>query len=274
MTSFAVSRDGTRIAYVDSATAGPAVLAVHGFPDNHTVWDGVVAALADRFRVVTYDVRGTGASDKPRERAAYRQDRLTDDLVAVVDEVGAPVHLLGHDWGSVQCWPALTDGRLAGRVLTFTSISGPSLDHAAAWLRRAHRQPLPAVMQLRRSWYTIAFQLPALPELALRTAAGERAFAAKGATWARRGSPELINGLQLYRANMFGRLARPAPPRVDLPVQVLAPRDDPTVTVALATGAPRPYVTRLTTEVIDGGHWVIADDPQSVARRVAAFAAG
>ena len=273
MTSFVTSADGTRLATFSAGTAGPIVVAVHGFPDNHTVWDGVVAALRGSHRVVTYDVRGTGASDKPHERVAYRQQHLTDDLVAVVDHAGGPVHLLGHDWGSVQCWPALTDPRLAGRVLTFTSISGPSLDHAAAWLRRGHRHPRAAADQLRCSWYTMAFQLPALPELILRSGAGQRALAAKGMRRPPRGSAEVINGLQLYRANMFGSLARPAPPRVQVPVQVLAPRDDPTVTVALATEAPRSYATRLTTEVVDGGHWVIVDDPRQIAERVAAFTA-
>ncbi|EUA34410.1 alpha/beta hydrolase family protein [Mycobacterium xenopi 3993] len=36
----------------------PTILAVHGYPDNHHVWDGVAAELADRYNVVTYDVRG------------------------------------------------------------------------------------------------------------------------------------------------------------------------------------------------------------------------
>lgn len=273
MTTFVTSADGTRIATFSTGTARPAVVAVHGFPDNHTVWDGMVEALSRQFRVVSYDVRGTGASDKPRERAAYRQQHLTDDLVAIIDDVGEPVHLLGHDWGSIQCWPALPDPRLAGRILTFTSISGPSLDHAAAWLRDGRRHPRAAARQLRHSWYTMAFQVPALPELIFRSRVGERALAAKAASRPRRAAPEVLNGIQLYRANMFGSLARPAPPRVEVPVQVIAPRDDPFVTVELATEAPRPYVPRLTTAVVDGGHWVIAQDPRAIAERVASFAA-
>ena len=273
MTSFVTSADRIRIATFPTGTAGPTVVAVHGFPDNHAVWDVLAAELSGSHRVVTYDVRGTGASDKPRERSAYRQPHLTDDLVAVVEEADEPVHLLGHDWGSIQCWPALTDPRLAGRILTFTSISGPSLEHAAAWLRQGHRHPRAAARQLRRSWYTMAFQVPALPELVFRSRLGERALAAKAAGRPRRDAPEVLNGIQLYRANMFGSLAHPAPPPVGLPVQVIAPRDDPFVTVELATEAPRPYVPRLTTEVVEGGHWVIAQDPRAIADRVAAFAA-
>ena len=223
------SADGTRLAVHRAGTEGPALVAVHGFPDNHTVWDGVVAELAGAFRVATYDVRGTGASDKPRQRAAYRQERLTDDLAAVVEAVcpdSEPVHLLGHDWGSVQVWPALTDPRLAGRVASFTSISGPSLDHAAAWLRRGHRHSRAAARQLAHSWYTLAFQLPVLPEAVFGSDAGVRGLARAGVPHPRRGAPEVRNGIQLYRANMVGRLARPTPRQIDVPVQVLAPRDD------------------------------------------------
>ncbi len=51
---------------------GPVLVALHGFPDNHPVWDGVAAELGDEFRFVTYDVRGAGESDKPTATSAYR----------------------------------------------------------------------------------------------------------------------------------------------------------------------------------------------------------
>ena len=87
------SADGTRIAVQDSGAPrpdAPMLVAVHGYPDNHTVWDALVAELADRYRVVTYDVRGTGDSDKPGPRSAYRVDRLTEDLRAVLDACPPP----------------------------------------------------------------------------------------------------------------------------------------------------------------------------------------
>ena len=47
---FVTSADGTRIAVHESGNpGGPVLVAVHGYPDNHTVWDGVVAQLAGRF---------------------------------------------------------------------------------------------------------------------------------------------------------------------------------------------------------------------------------
>ncbi|MEK6443112.1 hypothetical protein [Pseudonocardia sp. T1-2H] len=58
--------DGLRLAVQVSGPEGaPVVVAVHGYPDDHTVWDGVVGELVATHRVATYDVRGAGASDVP-----------------------------------------------------------------------------------------------------------------------------------------------------------------------------------------------------------------
>jgi NAD(P)-dependent dehydrogenase (short-subunit alcohol dehydrogenase family)/pimeloyl-ACP methyl ester carboxylesterase len=281
------STDGVQLAVYETGpadgTEAPVVVAVHGYPDNHTVWDGVVAELSDRFRVVTYDVRGTGESSKPAQRAAYRMPNLVDDLGAVLDAVSpdAPVHLLAHDWGSIQAWAAVTDEHLADRIATFTSISGPSLDHAAAWLRAGYRHPRAALRQLLDSCYIFAFQLPRAPEALLRSGRLDRLLAAGEALHRsalsrhgrpQRGEAEKLNGLQLYRANMLPRLTRPQPRPTRIPVQVLAPRGDLFVSVPLQTQAPVPYAARLTTKVIAGGHWVIVDRPDVIARHVAEFA--
>ncbi|MGH8959708.1 MAG: alpha/beta fold hydrolase [Jatrophihabitantaceae bacterium] len=266
------STDGVRLAVYESGDPGATtVLAVHGYPDNHTVWDGVSELLAERFHVVTYDVRGTGQSDQPAPQRAYRMDRLVDDLGAVLDAVSpdAPVHLLAHDWGSVQCWPALTDERFAGRIASFTSISGPSLDHAAAWLRRAHRHPRAAARQLLDSYYIALFQLPVLPEAIMRSRRVERLLAAAGRVGS--SAADRTNGLKLYRANMLPRLGRPRPERIDVPVQVLAPSRDAFVSPRMQLEAPAPYVADLTARRISGRHWVLAERPDVIARCTAEF---
>ncbi len=45
-------------------------------------------------------------------------------------------HLAAHDWGSIQSWEAVTDPDLKGRILSYSTISGPCLDHAAFWMRK------------------------------------------------------------------------------------------------------------------------------------------
>jgi len=278
------SSDGVTLAVAESGSPdAPTVVAIHGYPDNRHVWDGVVDQLADRFHVVTYDVRGCGDSDKPGARGAYRMTLLTDDLLAVLDAVSPrePVHLLAHDWGSIQAWPALSDPRFAGRIASYTSISGPSLDHAGAWLRAAHRHPVASLRQLAHSGYIGLFQLPGLPETIVRSGALDRAIALSArSTHSRlaarpasvRTDADRVNGLSLYRANMLPRLASPKPVRVDVPVQVIVADKDAFVTPALAAQAPAPWVDDLTVRTVSGGHWVVSERPDVIARLTAEFA--
>ena len=274
------SADGTRLAVQESGDPGATtVVAVHGYPDHHTVWDGVVAILAERFHVVTYDVRGAGDSDKPTQRSAYLMDRLVEDLSAVVDAVSPdePVHLLAHDWGSIQTWPSLTAAGREGRYASYTSISGPSLDHAGAWVRGARHHPGAAVRQLLDSYYIGVFHVPGLAERLWRSGALDRLLTLTGkvgrgdsahAAVPDRTDADKVNGLELYRANIGSRVARPAPEPVDVPVQVLAPTHDVYVSAALQLQAPAPWVRRLHTRSIHGGHWVVSDRPDVVARCV------
>ena len=277
------SADGVTLAVYEAGNPdAPTVVAIHGYPDNHAVWDGVVQLLADTFHVVTYDVRGTGASDKPASRDAYRYEHLIDDLAAVLDAASPdrPVHLLGHDWGSIQTWPALSDERLAGRVATFTSISGPSLDYSGAWLRQVHKHPRASLRQLARSQYIAFFQLPALPEFAARhglldrasdlAGRGTRSSAAVGAR-PPRSDADRVNGLFLYRANMLASMSRPGLVPTSVPVQLIVPLKDAFVTPELAVGAATPWVEDLTVRRIAGGHWVVSERPDVIARLTTEF---
>jgi NAD(P)-dependent dehydrogenase (short-subunit alcohol dehydrogenase family)/pimeloyl-ACP methyl ester carboxylesterase len=276
------SGDGVRIAvYEQGDQHCPLVICVHGFPDNHAVWDGVVAQLAPRYRVVTYDVRGAGASDKPTDRAAYRLDRLELDFTAVLDAVGPrrPAHLIAHDWGSIQSWHFVTSDDLRGRIASFTSISGPDLDHAGHWFRSRVRPNPRALGQLARqlgsSYYIVLFQLPVLPERILASNFAERMLASSAAvgrsaravetndTWSK---TDRTIGIQLYRANMLGRRGAPARRTTDIPVQVIAPTADIFVGAALQHAAPRPFASDLRTRTISGGHWVVSARPDVVAR--------
>ena len=59
------STDGVRLAVQEHGDRrNPTLVAIHGYPDNHTIWDGLVPLLTGRFHVVTYDVRGAGDSER------------------------------------------------------------------------------------------------------------------------------------------------------------------------------------------------------------------
>ena len=64
---------------------GPTLVLVHGWPDSHVLWDGVVPLLADRFRIIRYDNRGVGKSSVPKPVSAYTMARFADDFAAVID---------------------------------------------------------------------------------------------------------------------------------------------------------------------------------------------
>lgn len=264
---------------------GPTVVLVHGYPDTHIVWDRVVTELVATHHCVVYDVRGAGASGVPADRAGYLLARLRDDLTAVVDAVepSGPVHLVGHDWGSIQGWDAVVRASwkpaLPGRIATYTSISGPCLEHVSAWTHAAWRggwtRKREALGQLRLSWYVFAFQLPLLPELVLRRInrklirtrqTGTHHFA-----WS---LPEdAAHGVNLYRANILTRRPPvPGGPYTDIPVQLIVPRRDAYVTPVLYRDLHR-FVSDLTRVDIDAGHWAPHSHAGQVARLIANFTA-
>ncbi|RNL81337.1 alpha/beta fold hydrolase [Nocardioides marmorisolisilvae] len=272
-TSFVTTTDGLRLAVHEFGRPdAPTIVAVHGFPDSHHVWDGIAAELGDRFRVIAYDVRGAGESDKPRGRKAYHQDQLTADLLAVLDAVSPsePVHLLAHDWGSMQSWDAVSTPDLAPRFASFTSISGPSLAYASRWLRgRGHLGA--SVRQVLTSTYMAVFQLPVLPELAARAGVIRRGAEKVGGYDPHRGLAETSNGVNIYRANVLRQLFSDEPRRTLVPTLVLVPREDAFSSPPVASNAPVGWVDDLTVREVDGGHWVVVRDPATIAAEVAAF---
>jgi len=257
----------------------PTIVLVHGYPDTHAVWDRLVEQLADDFRCVRYDVRGAGASSRPGATSAYRLNELQADLEAVIDWASpeAPVHVIGHDWGSIQSWEAVTDPRLAHRISSFTSISGPCLDHVGHWLRdQWHNDRTSLKKQMRRSWYIGLFHLPLLPTLAWHTLLARRwpqtVARMEGQTLPV--NPTLAqdgaNGIKLYRANVFARLRRPRERIAQVPVQIITPMRDAFVAPGFARGLER-WVADLTVTPIDAAHWAVLTHPQAMAKHCADF---
>lgn len=273
-----VRGDGVDLAVFERGQ-GPTVLLVHGFPDTHAVWNAVAERLATRFRVVAYDVRGAGASSRPAGRDAYRFEHLVADMRAVLDAVspGAPVHLAGHDWGSIQSWEAVSS--MPERFTSFTSISGPCLDHVAHWMQAGLRRPAgvrAVARQLVHSWYIAAFQLPVLPELVWRHGLARRwgGLLERNEGVLEHGHPaptlaeDAAAGVNLYRANMLGRRRTPGDRRTNVPTQVVVATGDTFVTPGLAAEAARPFADRLQVRPVRAPHWVPLTQPGEIARLI------
>lgn len=113
--------DGLRIAvYEGGNPEGPEILFIHGFSQCAGCWQDVFAspALADRFRLAAFDIRGHGASDKPLDPAFYRDDGLfAAEIKAVMEALGLkrPV-LVGWSYA----------GRLVSDYVTAFGMSGIS----------------------------------------------------------------------------------------------------------------------------------------------------
>ncbi|MFI1826584.1 SDR family oxidoreductase [Streptomyces sp. NPDC020412] len=267
----------------------PTVVLVHGYPDSKEVWSEVARRLVEDhgFHVVLYDVRGHGRSSAPKPlRGGFTLEKLTDDFLAVVDEVSPdrPVHLVGHDWGSVQSWEFVTVRRTEGRIASFTSISGPSLDHFGQWIKKRMRRPTPRrVGQLlgqgAKSWYVYALHTPALPELLWRGPLGrtwpkvlERMEKPPTAGYPTASLPDdAAHGAWLYRDNIRARLLRPrSDAYAHVPVQLITPTGDaflsPRLYDELGEWAPR-----LTRRSLPGRHWVPRSRPDRLAAWVADF---
>ncbi|MDQ1739223.1 MAG: hypothetical protein QOE53_875 [Pseudonocardiales bacterium] len=271
-TSWVTATDGVKLAVYEAGDpAAATIVAVHGYPDNASVWDGVIELLQKRFHVVSYDVRGAGQSDAPDDRAGYRLDQLEADFTSVIEAVSPdrPVHLLAQDRGSIQGWHCVTSARLQDRIASFTSISGPGLAQAARWLRSklrpSARDLVTLARQLGHSYYLLVFQLPGLPELGWRSGVFDRLLGRRSPT-DDRGLADKINGLELYRANRRPRRSPAALARTDIPIQVLAPTADPFVGLPLQTEAPVPYTSNLRIHSVAGGHWIMQRHPEVVAQ--------
>ncbi|MFP3989305.1 SDR family oxidoreductase [Streptomyces sp. E11-3] len=268
-------------------TAQPTVLLVHGYPDSKEVWSEVAQQLAEHFHVVLYDVRGHGRSTAPTPlRGGFTLEKLTDDFLAVADAVSPdrPVHLVGHDWGSVQSWEFVTVRRTEGRIASFTSMSGPSLDHFGHWIKKRMARPTPRrVGQLlgqgAKSWYVYLLHTPVLPELAWRGPLGsrwpkilQRVEKVPAGDYPTSSLPsDAAHGAWLYRDNIRARLRRPrADAYAHAPVQLITPTGDmflsPKLYEELELWAPQ-----LTRRVLPAKHWVPRTRPDQLAAWITDF---
>lgn len=136
--------DGVRLSYdVHGSADGrvPLILS-HGFSATSGMWDPNVADLATDRRVITWDMRGHGRSDAPRDPAAYTPEIFADDLAAVLDAADAPAAVLGGM--SLGGYVSLTfaarhPDRVRGLLLVDTGPGFRNPDARARWNERAER---------------------------------------------------------------------------------------------------------------------------------------
>ncbi|MDR7184404.1 pimeloyl-ACP methyl ester carboxylesterase [Microbacterium trichothecenolyticum] len=126
----AVTDDGASIAW-SAMGSGDAVVLVPGQAVTSGSWDGVVADLADRFRVITFDQRGIGVStegsDPPETTRGFARD-----VARVLESAGATRgHVVGHSMGGrVAQWLAIDRPDVVGALVLIATTGGDAAGFA------------------------------------------------------------------------------------------------------------------------------------------------
>ncbi|HNP71422.1 MAG TPA: alpha/beta hydrolase [Kouleothrix sp.] len=159
-----VSVNRIRMHYA-AAGHGPELLVMlHGFPECWWSWRHQLALfrdtpeLAARYTAVAPDLRGYNETDRPTW--GYELDVLVQDVVELIRALGhRRATIVGHDWGGNIAWSlAIARPELVVRLAAL------NIPHPALFARAITSN----WRQLLRSWYILFFQLPLLPELAIR----------------------------------------------------------------------------------------------------------
>jgi pimeloyl-ACP methyl ester carboxylesterase len=249
---------------------GTPIVLLHGFPQRATCWSQVAERLHTAgMRTYALDQRGYSPGARPSSRFAYKTSDLVDDAKALMDEIGQPVHLSGHDWGAVVGWGIAA--RYPDLLRSYTAIS---VAHPAAFMKSMYTST-----QALKSYYMLLFQLPWLPEKLLSKPGGFGEKMLRGAgmdrtmieTFRREivADGALRGGLGYYRSLMFNSpdLMR----RITVPTTYVWSEDD----VALG-----PKGAELTPNYVKGPyqlavikkatHWLLDQNPDEVAHHITA----
>ena len=128
----ATPADTVRLHLEDSGGSGRPVVLIHGWPLSAEAWQPQVSVLqAAGYRVVAYDRRGFGRSDKPA--SGYSYDTLADDLQGVMDQCGLQdVSLVGFSMGGGEVARYIARcGQSRLRSVVFAAAVPPFLMKAA-----------------------------------------------------------------------------------------------------------------------------------------------
>lgn len=267
--------DGVRIsAETRGSETDPVALLLHGFPQSSHAWEREMGKLAsDGFFAVAPDMRGYGKSDKPREVASYKSDRLALDVKEIVRALGREkVMLVAHDWGAVVAFMAAA--LHPDVVEKLVILNGPHPDAMKQALKRSSAQR-------RRSWYIFFFQLPLLPELllkqrktmelVLRGAKPDAFSPGEIATYsdAARAPGAARSMINYYRAS--ARYGSPRLPKITVPTLVIWGEEDIALGTELLGDLDRYVESPQVERVANASHWVLEDEPEAVHAAISRF---
>ena len=259
--------NGERYFVRDSGGSGSAVLLLHGWPDDSTIWRHQLRFLDEQgFRAIAVDWLGHGESSKPNDRRRYSTACLARDTVDLLDELGVDrAHLVAHDYGATVSWE--TAAHYPERFITFTAISvGHSAEvlldvMAGGWMR--YHWLLLHGLDFSLGWY-LAHQarrfhrrFESHPDadyvLSKLRGPGDKKFFT---LWEKANPAHEV----LYRLLVGGEMGR----RIEVPTQAIYSRDDEWMTEGQIARSYRHVNAEWRYHTIQGGHWIPLQDPAKV----------
>lgn len=260
----------------------PRVVLLHGFPDFSYSWREVAPLLAREYRVLAPDMRGYGATGKPKK--GYDLDTLATDIIGFADATaridgapeGTPTHLVGHDWGAAVGWWAVMAA--PQRFASYTAIS---VAHPRAFTEFLERDD----EQRKKSRYMRRLTIPGVPaifagmsdkkrrglyrdQLTRKEAFGDNELvwyrAAFDSTWETR-PPIRYYKQRFRRADENDAKARKAA-KIAIPVLVLWGKRDKYLKSEMAADSCKYVEAGMCTVHVfpEASHWVHWDEPQGV----------
>ena len=292
---------------------GPLVLLLHGFPESWYSWRHQFAPLAAAgFHAVAPDMRGYGASDKPRDISAYNQVEVVADIIGLIAALGAEsAVVIGHDWGAPTAWSAAAQHPQQVRAVGTLSVP---------YSPRPDAPPLDTLRTLFKGqfFYQLYFQEPGVAEAEfeadIRTALRKFLFLASGqsdlgAMAAKGPDDDLLSNLpdpeslppwlteadldfyvgefersgfrgplNYYRNhNLTWRLTEGAPTVIEQPALFAAGEKDGVIIMAAEALRKMPEHVpnlRVDARIPDIGHWTQQEAPETVNRLLLDFLDG
>ncbi|MEM7180070.1 MAG: alpha/beta fold hydrolase [Spirochaetota bacterium] len=264
------------------------IIFIHGYPDTHTTWSKQIDAFKENYRLVLYDLRGTGGSTPPHDRTGYHIDYLMNDLNCVIKELAGneKVHIVGHDWGGIIAWSYLSIPSYAEKVKSFTAIGAPHPTLATKNIMDSLQTLDPfawfqAIQQILKSWYVGFLQIPRLAEFFL--------FASPESIWnaliSQSGIPpedemrhknrqeilsSTVGPINMYRELVQGGLPPLPPEPIQIPVSVITADKDLALTNIVFENVER-LATKVDIRKMDTNHWVHREKPDEFNRLLGIF---
>ncbi len=260
----------------------PVLLMLHGFPEYSGAWFDLAPLLADRFHIVAPDQRGYGQSWTPDGIEHYAISAMLPDMVALIGQLGAPVTVIGHDWGAAVAYGlAMFHPDLVNRLIIANGVhpvpfqralaAGGAQSEASRYFTLL-RRPDAAEILAANGFEKMKTLFSARMDLSWMTPEKQAAYETE---WAR---PGRLRAMAAWYAASPLKVAEPGHPVTDLPdlpldrLHVSCPHlliwgDKDTALLPEATQGLETFAPQLTRKHIPGAdHWLCHTHAAEVAR--------